>query len=171
MRIFTAVFAVLMLAVVVAAQGPEPQVAGTLAQVMKGIPYPSSNVIFDTQDWDPATNEAGEFAMSAGPRRSYDGVYGGWEAVENAALAIAEFTNVLMLPGRACQNGEPVPIGAADWPGFVQELRDAAMATYEAAQMQSQDAMLAAADTLIIACGNCHEQYRDVGGIDARCMQ
>jgi cytochrome c556 len=171
MRIFSALFAVLVLAVAVTAQAPESAPAGNLGQIMKSIPFPNSNVIFDTQDFDPATNEAGEFAMSAGPRRGYDGAYGGWEAVENSALAIAEFSNVLMLPGRECQNGQPVPVDAADWPGFVQGMRDAAMVTYEAAQSRDADAMLNASDGLVAACGNCHEAYRDVGGIDARCMQ
>jgi cytochrome c553 len=178
MKIFSALFVAVMVAIACAARGPvvvaqvpEPAPTGNLAQIMKGTPYPSSNVIFDTQDWDPATNEAGEFAMSAGPRRGYDGAYGGWEAVENAALSIAEFTNVLMLPGRTCQNGQPVPINAADWPGMVQDLRVAAMGAYEAAQTRTQDAMLDAADALVTACGNCHDKYRDVGGIDARCMQ
>lgn len=170
MRIFTAVFAVLVTAVVVTAQAPEPAAAGNLAQVMKSIPYPNSNILFDVQDWDPATNEASEFAMTAGPRRGYDGAYGGWEAVENAALAIAEFTNVLMLP-RECQNGQPAPVDAADWPGFVSELRTAAMRAYEVAQTRDRDQMSLAADDLVNGCANCHDQYRDVGGIDARCMQ
>jgi cytochrome c556 len=178
MKIFSALFVAFLVAIacaargpVVTAQAPQPAPAGNLAQVMKSIPYPNSNVIFDTQDWDPATNEAGEFAMSAGPRRPYDGAYGGWEAVENSALAIAEFTNVLMLPGRECSNGQPAPIDAADWPGFVQNLRAAAMVTYEAAQSRDADAMLNAADVLVTACGNCHDQYRDVAGGPAnRCM-
>ena len=178
MKIFSALFVACMSASacaargpVVVAQAPGPAPAGNLAQVMKSIPYPNSNVIFDTQDWDPATNEAGEFAMTAGPRRGYDGAYGGWEAVENAALAIAEFTNVLMLPGRECSNGQPAPVDAADWPGFVQDLRVAALATYEAAQTRGADEMLGAADVLVTACGNCHDQYRDVGGLANRCMQ
>jgi hypothetical protein len=31
-----------------------PEAYGTLAQVMRGIPFPNSNIIFDTQTRDPA---------------------------------------------------------------------------------------------------------------------
>lgn len=171
MRIFSALFAVLIVAVAVTAQEPQFEPQGTLNQTMRSILYPNSNVLFDTQDQDPE-GEPNEFAISAGPRRPYEGAYGGWEAVENSAIAIAEATNLLMLPGRECSNGRPVPVDAADWPGFVLGLRDAAMVAYAAAQARSQDEMLNAADVLVTACGNCHDAYREVpGGVPNRCMQ
>ena len=172
MRIFIMLFAVLVLAVAVTAQAPQPEVQGNLSQIMKSIPFPNSNVIFDTQDYDPTGEiEPSEFAMSAGPRRAYAGAYGSWEAVENAAIAIAEFSSLLLIPGRECANGRPAPLDQPDWPGFVQDLRDAGMVVYEAAQTQSQDEMLNASDVLVTACGNCHVRYRDVpGGMANRCM-
>ena len=37
-------------------------------------------------------------------------VYGGWQEVENSALALAEAANLVMIPGRLCENGKPVPV-------------------------------------------------------------
>jgi cytochrome c556 len=64
-----------------------------------------------------------------------------------------------------------VPVKNADWPKFVQGLRDAGMVAYKAAQTKNQDKMLDAADAVTTACMNCHVKYRDVsGGLAARCM-
>ena len=35
------------------ASAPSPQPYGSLAEVMRGIPFPNSNIIFDTQTNDP----------------------------------------------------------------------------------------------------------------------
>ena len=51
--------------------------------------------------------------------------FGGWLAVENAALALTESANLLLIPGRQCANGVPAPINSPDWTRFVQDLRDA----------------------------------------------
>ena len=39
---------------------PAAQPYATLAQVMRGIPFPNSNIIFDTQSLDPARAEGQE---------------------------------------------------------------------------------------------------------------
>ena len=68
--------------------------------------------------------------------------FGGWQAVENAALALAESANLLAIPGRTCANGVPVPVTNPDWQKFVQELRDVSMKAYKAAQSKNQDGMI-----------------------------
>ena len=151
---------------------PAPQPYATLAQMMRGIPFPASNIIFDTQSEDPgAAKKATEGARGA--TASFSSVYGGWQAVENNALAIAETANLLTIPGRMCANGKPVPVQSADWQRFVQGLRDAGMASYKAAQTKDMDKMLDAADTLTNACSECHDVYREKseqrGGDAARC--
>ena len=66
-----------------------PRAHANLAQMMRGIAFPASNIIFDAQSEDPAA--AKEPAdTGAGATATYSNVYGGWQAVENAALAIAE---------------------------------------------------------------------------------
>src|SRR5687768_16884009 len=68
---------------------PAPQPYSTLAQMMRGIPFPASNINFDTQTEDPgATKKPTEGGRGA--TETFSSVYGGWQAVENNALAIAE---------------------------------------------------------------------------------
>jgi hypothetical protein len=145
---------------VVAAQVQPARVHGNVLQVMRGILYPASNVIFAAQSDDPAAiKPAADASTSPNPLTS---VYGGWTAVENAGIAIAEAANLLTIPGRVCANGKPAPIQNADWRMWVQELRDAGMATYKAAQAKNQDAILEAAGVVSEACSHCHDKYREV---------
>ena len=53
MRVLSVVLALLFLAVVATAQAPAAQPVGTLAQVMRGILFPNSNLLFDVQTQDP----------------------------------------------------------------------------------------------------------------------
>lgn len=108
---------------------PAPQVESTLGQLMKGILFPNSNVIFAAQSQDPAkVPEAKDPATATDPLAN---TYGKWQAVENSALALAEAANLLTIPGRKCSNGLPVPLGNADWPKLVQGLRDAGRKAYK----------------------------------------
>ena len=58
----------------------------------------------------------------------------------------------------------------ADWPGFVQGLRDAAQASYKAAQSKNMDNIVDAAGTLTEACAACHDKYREKPSEDLRCI-
>jgi hypothetical protein len=142
-----------------AAVGSARQTPATLAQLMKGILYPNSNVIFFAQGDNPAdVPPAKDPATAVNPLASS---YGKWEAVENSALAIEEAANLLTVPGRKCSNGVAVPVNNADWPKLVQGLRDAGIAAYKAAQSKNQDKILDAADVMTTACANCHDKYRE----------
>jgi cytochrome c556 len=144
-----------------------PKVAANLGQLMKGILYPSSNVIFAAQSENPAdVPPAKDPSTATNPLASS---YGKWEAVENSALALSEAANLLILPGRKCANGRDVPIGNADWPKLVEGLRDAAAKAYKAAQAKNQDGILDAADTMTTACANCHDKYREKPNLADRC--
>jgi len=146
----------------------QTRVHADMLQLMRGVLYPASNVIFTAQTEDPAT-----FKPSARTSTSSDpftSAYGGWMAVENSGLALAESANLLTIPGRRCGNGKVAPVQNADWQLWVQELRDAGMAAYKAGQSQSQDAILEAAGVVSDACLHCHQKYRNVpGGLAARC--
>jgi hypothetical protein len=153
------------------ARGPAvslaPQGRATVAQLMKGTLYPASNVVFAAQDLNPA-----EVPRAKDPNMATDllaSSYGKWEAVENSALAIAEIADLLEVPGRQCANGLEVPLNNADWSKFVQELRDAGMTAYAAAQTKNQDKMIAAADVMTTACKNCHDKYRQKARLEDRC--
>ena len=148
---------------------PAAKDIATLAQLMKGTLFPSSNVIFAAQSDNPTdVKPAPDPALATNPLASS---YGGWQAVENSSLAIAEVANLLTIPGRKCSNGKDVPINNPDWPKLVQGLRDAGMTAYKAAQTKNQDKILEATDTLTQACSNCHDKYREKpGGVADRCM-
>ena len=148
-------------------QGVRPQVEATLGQLMKGILFPNSNVIFFAQGEDPAkVPGAKDPSLATDPLAN---TYGKWEAVENSALALEEAANLLTIPGRKCSNGRAVPITNADWPKLVQGLRDAGMAAYKAAQAKNQDKILDAADVMTTACANCHDKYREKPTLADRC--
>jgi hypothetical protein len=142
-------------------------VAATLGQLMKGVLFPSSNVIFAAQSENPAdVPPAKDPSMATNPLAS---TYGKWEAVENSSLAIAEAANLLMIPGRKCSNGRDAPLQNTDWAKFVQGLRDAGVTVYKAAQSKNQDKIVDAADVLTTACANCHEKYREKANLADRC--
>ncbi|PYR93174.1 MAG: hypothetical protein DMG19_01855, partial [Acidobacteria bacterium] len=139
--------------------GSSGGVYANLGQLMKGILYPNSNVIFAAQTQNPAqVKPASDPATATDPLAS---TYGKWEAVENSALALSEAAGLLMIPGRRCANGRPVPLQNPDWPKFVQGLREAGMTVYKAAQSKDQDKIIDAADVMTTACANCHDKYRE----------
>ena len=133
--------------------GSNAQAHGSLAQVMRAIPFPNSNIIFDVQDNDPAKKKPD-------PTGPYIGTYQGWEGVENAGLAIAEFANLILIPGRLCSNGKPVPLNQPDFVKFAQALRATGMAEYNAAKTKNVDAVNKLSDRLTETCSNCHDKYR-----------
>lgn len=149
------------------AAGPafKAQPVGNLAQVMRGILFPNSNIIFDAQEKDPAAPPEKGVARSA-----YGDVYGGWQAVENASLALAEAAALITIPGRMCQNGKPAPVQRADWVKYAQGLVDAGKVAYKAAQSKNQDNIVDAAGILTDACAACHEVYRDKPTDAQRCQ-
>ena len=149
-----------------ASAAPAPQVAGNLLQVMRSILFPNSNIIFDTQTNDPEApkKDAGRGAgAGAGASAQFANVYTGWPVVESSAVALAEAANLVVLPGRVCSNGKPVPVEREDFKKFAQGLREAGLASLKAAQSKSQDAMVEVSGTVADACAACHEVYRDVG--------
>jgi hypothetical protein len=145
----------------------QPRIYANMVQLMRGTLYPQSNVIFTAQVEDPASfKPAAHQSTSSDP---FTSAYGGWEAVENSGLAMAE-TAALLLVSRQCSNGKPAPVQNADWQMWVQELREASMGVYKAGQAKNDDVVLEAADKLATACLHCHAKYRNVpGGVPNRC--
>ena len=145
----------------------QPRVYANMLQLMRGTLYPQSNVIFTAQVEDPAAfKPAAHQSTSSDP---FTSAYGGWEAVENSGMAMAETANLLLVP-RQCSNGKPAPVQNADWKMWIDELREAAVGVYKAGQAKNDDVVLEAADKLATACLHCHTKYRNVpGGVPNRC--
>ena len=114
----------LFFAVAAIAQAPsfKPKPVGNLQQVMRSIPLPNSDIIFAVQGKAPTDDK-------------------GWQAVENAAIAISETATLITMPGRVRSNGQPVPVQRADWMKYAQALVPAGEACYNAAQSKNQDAV------------------------------
>jgi mono/diheme cytochrome c family protein len=151
------------------ARAPSFPPAANLAQVMRGILFPSSNLIFNVQSRDPAAplpqRPPSQVTAGAFPWADWGaGIYSGWEVVDYAALALAESAPLMLTPGRRCENGRPVPVQEADWVKFTVELAEAGKAAYRASQSRSQDAVSEVTDQVATACSHCHEAYRDKPG-------
>jgi cytochrome c553 len=180
MRILAVAFMLAVFTVIAVGQAPAsrpaaatraPKPAGTLAQVMRGIYFPNANLIFDVQQNDPgvAKKTSGEPAGSA--TEKYGNAYTGWETVENAAVALTDGVDLILKPGRTCQNGKPVPVQRADFQKFARDMRQAGIAVLQAARTKNQEKVSDATNNIADACSNCHEVYRDKGPADspARC--
>jgi hypothetical protein len=158
MRVFSFAVAMIMVGSVVTAQGPSSEPVGNLAQVMRGIFFPNSNIIFDVQSRDPDAppEENSDGTVSS----TFASIYAGWPAVENAAIAIAEGTKLLMLENRLCQNGLDVPLGDDEFLQYAREMEEVARAAAAVAATKDRDAMINATNDLAGGCENCHTQYR-----------
>lgn len=145
------------------------QVYADLNQLMRGVLYPAANVVFSAQADNPADVK---FAPGHDPSMSTDpltSTFGGWQAVENAALALAESTNLVAIPERKCSNGVPVPTKDPSWATFIQQVRDASMKSLKAAQAKDQDMIIATSEELSASCANCHRKWRDRRTPENRC--
>ena len=145
------------------------QVHADVNQLMRGVLYPAANVVFSAQADNPGDVKfipGHDPSMSTDPLTS---TFGGWLAVENAALTLAESANLLSIRGRTCANGVPAPIDDPAWAAFVQELRDASMKAYQAARARDQDKMIENSEMLSAACAGCHGKWRDRRTPDNRC--
>ena len=130
----------------------------TVNQLMRGILFPLGNAVFFAQSEDP--DALTRDPMPSASPNPLTGLFGGWEAVENSALALAESADLLLIPGRTCSNGEVVDVEDADWIRFVDDYREKSVAAYEAALKKDQNAMVDASGYLSDACLACHRVYR-----------
>lgn len=152
-----------------AGKGPSLPPNGNLAQMMRGILFPSSNMIFNVQTRDP-----GVPSPKAAPGNDSTqgiswvdwgaGIYKGWEIVDYAAIAVADSAPLMLTPGRRCENGRLVPVNRPDWIKFTLEMAEAGRAAYKASQLRNQEAVSDSSNQLADSCLHCHEVYRDKPG-------
>ena len=147
--------------------GPSAPPVGNLAEVMRGIMFPSSNLLFNVQGNDPGAEQA---AYQAQDRANFSwvdwgaGIYSGWQIVDYAAIALAEASPLFLTPGRLCENGQPVPVDRPDWIQYTAEMVEAGKTAYRASQTRDQAAVSDVTNVIAEACYNCHEAYRDKPG-------
>jgi cytochrome c553 len=108
--------------------------AASVKQLMLDLIHPSSNDILLV-------------IYRGGPKDEKD-----WAAVRRSAVALAESGNMLMVRGRARDQG--------DWMKDAKLLVDAGNAAYKAAQAKDGSALAALAGAVDASCTTCHKQYR-----------
>jgi len=143
------------------------QPEGNLAELMRAIAFPASNIIFNVQVKNPDNQPKKPPASSPFDYAEWGAtVYPGWLAVDQAAVAITESAPLLLTPGRRCQNGRPAPVDRPDWKQFVAALADVGRVAHRASQARDFEAFVDISDKLNDACANCHKVYRDKGGTE-----
>jgi len=141
---------------------------GTLNQLMRGVFFPNSNLLFTVQTRDPAAPVPPPDPAAKGAGFSVfewgQGIYTGWPVIENAAAALADASPWMLTPGLRCENGRLAPVTEPDWIRFTEEMVSVAKRGYRLSQTKNQEAVAEWTGDLSDACAACHGVYRDVGG-------
>jgi hypothetical protein len=144
---------------------PPPE--GNLAELMRAIAFPNSNIIFNVQLKDPGAETKKKPGAAPFDYVEWGStVYPGWLAIDQAAVAITETAPLLLTPGRRCQNGKPVPVDRADWKQYVAGLVEVGRLARKTSQARNYEAFVDVSEKLNDACANCHKVYRDKGGTE-----
>ena len=149
-----------------AAAGTLPPPEGNLAELMRGIAFPNSNIIFNLQIHNPSDEPKIDVAQPYDYRQWGSTIYPGWLAVDQAAVALTETAPLFLTPGRKCQNGRLAPVDRADWQQAVADLVDVGRLAREASRARDFEAFIDISDKLNEACDSCHRVYRDTGGVE-----
>ena len=145
-------------ATTIQAQAPAREPVGNLAQVMRAILFPNSNILFDVQSRDP--DAPPEPNPDGTVTATFAGIYTGWPQVETAAIALAESAQLIAMEGRLCQNGKPVPLGDEAFMQYTRDLVDVGRRAYAVAQTKDLEAMSEMTNEVAGACETCHTAYR-----------
>jgi hypothetical protein len=139
---------------------------GNAAQLMRGIFFPNSNLIFTVQQRDPAAPQKPASDTQASDSFSVAswgaGIYTGWQIVDNAAVALIDVSPLLLSPGLKCENGRAAPVKDPDWIKFTNDMIAVSKRTYAASREKNRDLVSELTGDLSDSCAACHRAYRDV---------
>jgi len=125
--------AVALIAFQAAPAGPPIRPVGSMSELMIRMIYPTSDAVFYISTRTPATDAE-------------------WGELQARTLTLAESANLLMLPGRARDQGR--------WMDDAKLMLDAGTAAYRAARAKNVDALVEVNDALYQSCVQCHQHYR-----------
>jgi mono/diheme cytochrome c family protein len=131
-----------------------------LAQLMRGVTFYNANVLLDAQLKNPGEPKGGPPVPFTYVQWGMWNYYG-WQAIDNAALALQETTPLFLEPGRRCENGQPVPVDKADFRKYANDLIALGKEYYRVAQTRNADAVAELSEKLDATCAACHRVYRD----------
>lgn len=112
-------------------------------QVMTRVLEPAAEVYWDAVGWIEDEEEGTIELRPTTPEE--------WEAVVSAAYTVAEAGNLLMMDGRAQDDGT--------WIGMSQDMIEAAERAIEAAEARNESAVFDVGAELYYTCTNCHATY------------
>ncbi len=115
---------------------------GDMAQLMAGVVEPAAEVIWDAVG--VIVDAEGEHQLA--PQTEEE-----WLAVRSAAYTIAESGNLLMMPGRALDQGA--------WITMSQSLVEMGERAIEAADARNLEAVFDVGAEIYYVCTNCHGTY------------
>ena len=118
------------------AQAPQNQIqpVATMMELMSSMVHPASNGILLT-------------VTRGGPQNDKE-----WADVQKSAIQLAESGNLLMMPGRARDQGE--------WMKDAKMLVDVGAAAYRAAKAKDANALAGLTGQIDATCIACHKAYR-----------
>lgn len=123
--------------------GPPIQAVATLEEVMHGMVIPHAEVVWGA---------SGTIYSTAGVEERQPKSEAEWLALEASATTLTEAGNLLMMEGRAKDNGR--------WMERSRALREAGAAVHWAAKSRKVDAVFEQGGVLFEACQGCHFDYR-----------
>jgi len=115
----------------------------TTKQIMSAITRPTADAVF--QSVQTTVTEKGVEEIQ--PHTDEE-----WAALGAQAAALAESGHLLMVGGRAVDQG--------DWIKMSQAMIDAAKQTMKAVDARSADKVLESGEAVNVSCDTCHERYR-----------
>lgn len=126
-------------------------------QQPESIPFKLAGDVKYTMQWvlDPAADHiwesAGTIITAEGERELAPTTDEGWLAVQHSAAVVAETGNLLLMPGRAVDNGT--------WKDIAHGLVAAGLSAQAAAKAHDSDALFDAGGQIYRVCNSCHSAY------------
>ena len=121
---------------------PPYNMTDSVKDIMVGLVDPNAVLFWNSS----GSNETAEGSQSLTPDTPEK-----WAAAEHAMTAVAEAGNLLMMPGRARDDGE--------WVKQAKAMTDLALQAREAARAKNADKMFSTGGALYDACQACHQKY------------
>ena len=115
----------------------------SVKQIMRGIVGPAAKVVFESVSTTVSVRGTEEKA----PQTEEE-----WDIVGTSAAALVESGNLLLMGGRAIDQG--------DWVTMSRALIDAGKVALSATQTKSNEQVLAAGEKVNTSCDTCHRKYQ-----------
>jgi len=115
----------------------------SIKQIMDGITGPAANVVYSAVGTIVGTEGVKEIA----PQNDEE-----WAGVANSAAALVESGNLLLMSGRAVDNG--------DWVTITRAFIDTSTLALKAAEAKDTEGILSAGSEMNTTCDNCHAKYQ-----------